>query len=123
VTAKYSAKEELSKPDRPPAWLEQTSADVEIDVTIHNDGYQTDRKWTVRVKHAPDDDRWPDKGALYGVEHQNKGNFWREGDIDDDAVRFDELPLIVKQRVAAILSADIESITPDFRTDMDGGSP
>lgn len=113
--AKYSAGDALQKPDRPPAWADQTSADIEIDVTVHNDGYQTDRKWTVSVRHAPDDEDLPDKTALYGVEHQNKGNFWRDGELYKDAVDFQDLPLIVQQRVAAILSADIESITPDYR--------
>jgi hypothetical protein len=113
--AKYSAGDVLEKPDRPPAWADQTSADIEIDVQVHNDGYQTDRKWTVSVRHEPDDEDLPDKIAVHAVEHQNKGNYWRDGELYDDAVDFEDLPLIVQQRVAAILSTDIESITPDYR--------
>lgn len=116
--------------DAPPRWREETSAvSIEIDVQLHDEGYQTDRKWTVHCT-----DRVHDDGrvtASHAVEHQNKGNFWREGERWDDAVDFVDLPLRVRRRVAQVLNRDLDVITPDERTihhedgtgiaDRDGG--
>lgn len=105
---------EDDEPEGPPAWKEDTSAkSIEIDVRLHDQGYQTDRKWTVHCT-----DRLDDKGIIagYGIEHQNKGNYWRDGDRWRDAVDFVDLPLRVRQRVAAVLNRDLAAITPDERT-------
>lgn len=115
---KYSIEDghwEEDDPD-PPSWIEDTSADIEIDVTLHEQGYQEDRKWTVHCTHRPDDERLPDMVARFAVEHRNKGNFWREGEMHRDSVDFVDLPLRVRKRVAAILNRDLEAITPDERT-------
>jgi hypothetical protein len=102
--------------DTPPRWREETSADIEIDVRLHREGYQEDRKWTVHVANHFDDDRLADVVAAFAVKHQNKGNFWREGEMHKDSVDFVDLPLRVRRRVAAILDRDLETITPDERT-------
>lgn len=105
---------EREEPDNPPAWAEDTSArSIEIEVQLHNEGYQTDRKWTVHFS-----DRLDEKGVIagYGIEHQNKGNFWRFGERWEDAVDFVDLPLRVRQRVAAVLNRDLDEITPGERT-------
>jgi len=100
-------------PDGPPAWKEDTSANrIEIDVQLHDQGYQTDEKWTVHCT-----DRLDDEGIIagYAIEHQNKGNYWREGERWRDAVDFADLPLRVRQRVAAVLNRDLSEITPESR--------
>lgn len=102
--------------DSPPRWREETSADIEIDVRLHREGYQSDRKWTVHCEHNPDHDRLPDLVAGFGVEHRNKGNFWRHGEMHKDSVDFVDLPLRVRRRVAVVLNRDVEEITPDERT-------
>lgn len=103
------------EPEGPPAWREDTSArDIELDVQLHDEGYQTDEKWTVHCS-----DRTDDGGgvvAVYAVKHTNKGNYWREGDLRDDAVDFVDLPLRVRRRAAAVLNRDLAEITPDGRT-------
>jgi hypothetical protein len=107
----YWEEEELGEV---PAWKEDTSAkSIEIDVQIHNDGYQTDNKWTVHVTARLDE-----RGVIagYGIKHTNKGNYWREGEMWDDAVDFVDLPLRVRQRVAHVLNRDLSEITPDERT-------
>jgi len=105
---------EDDEPEGPPAWREDTSAkDITLDVQLHDEGYQTDRKWTVHCTTKIDGD---DLLAGYAVEHTNKGNYWREGDRWGDAVDFVDLPLRVRQRVAAVLNRDLEEITPDERT-------
>jgi hypothetical protein len=120
--AKYSVPDdhwEVDEDESPPAWKEDTSADVEIDVTLHDQGYQTDRKWTVHVDHsaidAVTDTEEERTVAGFGVEHHNKGNFWREGQMWGDAVDFVDLPLRVRRRVAAVLNRDLAEITPDER--------
>ncbi|QCC57341.1 hypothetical protein [Natrinema thermotolerans] len=102
------------EPDGPPAWKEDTSAKrIEIDVRLHDQGYQTDEKWTVHCT-----DRLEDEGIIagYAIEHRNKGNYWREGERWRDAVDFADLPLRVRKRVAAVLNRDLEEITPPSRT-------
>jgi len=101
-------------PEGPPAWKEDTSAiSIEIDVQLHDDGYQTDKKWTVHCTDRLNDDELI---AGFAVEHTNKGNFWREGGVMADAVDFVDLPLRVRQRVAAVLNRDLDAITPETRT-------
>ena len=93
-------------------WREQTSADVEVQVTIHNDGYQTDRRWTVRLREIDD-------GGLlagYAGEHQNKGNFWREPELWRDAVDFVDLPYPARKRVASLFGKSVAEITPEERS-------
>jgi len=105
---------EDDEPEGPPAWMEDTSAvSIEIDVQLHNEGYQTDKKWTVHCT-----DRLDDEGIIagYAIQHRNKGNYWREGQRWDDAVDFEDLPLRVRQRVAAVLNRDLSKITPGTRT-------
>jgi hypothetical protein len=113
---KYSVSDghwEEDNPDTPPAWREDTSAtSIEIDIQLHDQGYQTDRKWTV---HCADRRNGRDLVAGWAVEHRNKGNFWRFGDRWDDAVDFVDLPLRVRRRAAAVLNRDIDDITPDER--------
>lgn len=116
---KYSVPDdhwEEDEDDMPARWREETSADIEIDVRLHQEGYQEDRKWTVHVSEHFDDDRLADVIAGFGVEHRNKGNFWREGEMHRDSIDFVDLPLRVRRRVAAILNRDLETITPDERT-------
>jgi len=105
---------EDDEPEGPPAWKEDTSAkSIEIDVQLHDQGYQTDEKWTVFCT-----DKLDDCGIIAGhaIEHTNKGNYWREGERWRDAVDFVDLPLRVRQRVAAVLNRDISVITPESRT-------
>lgn len=92
-------------------WPEQTSADVEVEVTLHNEGYQTDRRWTVQI--SEDDDQ----GVIapWAAEHQNKGNFWREPTLWRDAVDFEELPFAARKRVAAVFGETVAEITPEER--------
>lgn len=114
---KYTVPEdhwEDDKSEGPPRWREDTSAkDISLDVQLHDDGYQTDRRWTVHCTTQLDGEGLI---AGYAVEHQNKGNFWREGERWDDATDFVDLPLRVRQRVAAVLNRDLGEITPDSRT-------
>lgn len=107
--------------DEPAAWREDTSAQsIELDIQLHDQGYQTDRKWTVHCTHRADEGELV---AGYGIEHQNKGNYWREGERWRDAVDFIDLPLRVRRRVAAVLNRDVDAITPDTRTiNRDDGS-
>jgi hypothetical protein len=106
----------VDEKDAPPAWWEDTSAHIDIDVTLHREGYQEDRKWTVHCADRTTDEKWDGSPvrAMYAIEHQNKGNYWREGDYDD-AVDFVDLPLRCRKRVAAVLNRDLETITPDAR--------
>lgn len=114
---KYSVPDdhwEDDEPEGPPAWRDDTSArSIEVEVQLHEEGYQTDRKWTVHVTDRLDDDSVV---AGYAIEHQNKGNYWRPGERWRDAVDFVELPLRVRQRVAHVLNRDLEAITPEERT-------
>jgi len=83
--AKYNPSYEHRKEgdEAPPAWKEQTSAKgIEIDVQIHNEGYQTDKKWKV---HISDTDEGNGVAATHAVKYTNKGNFWRPGERWDDA--------------------------------------
>jgi hypothetical protein len=106
---------EDDEPEGPPFWKEDTSAkSIEIDVQLHDQGYQTDEKWTVHCTDRVDDEAGVIAG--YAIKHQNKGNFWREGERWADAVDFVDLPLRVRQRVAAIFNRDLSEITPDSRT-------
>lgn len=103
-----------SSPEQPPAWHEDTSADIEIDVRLHREGYQQDRKWTVHCSdYTTRDDIDADVLAQYAVEHRNKGNYWREGELWDDATDFHHLPLRVRKRVASVLNRDLDAITPN----------
>lgn len=115
---KYSIPDDHWKddePEGPPAWKEDTSAkSIEIDVQLHDQGYQTDEKWTVHCSDRIEDD--DTITAVYAIKHQNKGNYWREGERWRDAVDFVDLPLRVCQRVAAVLNRDLAEITPDHRT-------
>lgn len=115
--SKYSVSDghwEDDGPEGRPAWREDTSAtSIEIDVQLHDQGYQTDEKWTVHCT-----DRLEDEGIIagYAIKHQNKGNYWRDGERWRDAVDFEDLPLRVRHRVAAVLNRDLEEITPEHRT-------
>jgi hypothetical protein len=103
---------ESNEPEGPPAWREDTSApSIEIDVQLHDQGYQTDEKWTINCSAR-------DGGLVagYAIEHQNKGNYWRHGEQWGDAVDFVDLPLRVRQRVAHVLNRDLDEITPDERS-------
>ena len=100
-----------SKKDNGEQWREQTSAAIDVEVTLHEQGYQNDRKWTVTIRELHD-------GSLlagYAAEHQNKGNFWREPTLWRDAVDFVELPRPVRERTAAMLNRTVGEITPDER--------
>jgi len=92
-------------------WQERTSADVEVEVTLHNEGYQTDRRWTVHVHEGHRDH----PVAVWAGEHQNKGNYWRDPGLWRDAVDFVELPLAVRKRVASMLNRSVDELTPDER--------
>jgi len=97
--------------DEPPAWKADTSATVKFDVTLHQEGYQNDRKWTVLLN-----DRDDEIVGVYGVEHRNKGNFWRrKKNTPENCIDFVDLPKRVKQRVAHVVNRDIEAITPEHR--------
>lgn len=114
---KYSVSDDHWDPapdDSPPAWVERTSAQTEIEVTLHEQGYQQDRKWTVHVS-ADIDDPADAVRALWAAEHHNKGNFWREPQLWRDAVDFVDLPRPVRERVAAILGRSVSEVTPDKR--------
>jgi hypothetical protein len=105
---------EDDEPEGPPAWKEDTTAtSIEIDVQLHDQGYQTDEKWTVHCSEPSFD------GGLvahYAIEHRNKGNYWRHGERWDDAIDFVDLPLRARQRVAHVLNRTLDEITPDERT-------
>lgn len=104
---------ENDDPEGPPAWKEDTSAtSIEIDVQLHEQGYQNDEKWTVHCTGRHDGG-----GVIAGfaVKHQNKGNFWRHGELWDDAIDFADLPLRVRQRVAHVLNRELAEITPESR--------
>lgn len=114
--SKYDVPDDHWEPDEddhPPQWRERTSATVDLEVTLHDEGYQTDRRWTVHVREAPTADHVI---AGFAAEHQNKGNFWREPELWRDAVDFVELPLAVRKRTAMILNRPLGEITPDERT-------
>lgn len=98
--------------DAPPEWVERTSATLDLEVTLHDEGYQTDRRWTVHIRQR--DGETPTVG--YAAEHQNKGNFWREPEIWRDAVDFAELPRPARKRVASLLNRSVDEITPEERT-------
>jgi hypothetical protein len=101
--------------DQPPEWQERTSADAEIEVKLHDQGYQTDRKWTVHISHGLHNDP-TDTVAMWAEEHHNKGNYWRDPRRYEDAADFVELPRVVRERVAAVLNRDVDEITPAERT-------
>jgi len=103
---------EEDEPEGPPAWKDDTSANIEIDVTLHEQGYQNDERWTVHCSDRVEDDEII---AGFAVKHQNKGNYWRDGEMWRDAVDFADLPLRVRQRVAAVLNRDLAEITPEER--------
>ena len=92
-------------------WRDKTSADIEVEVTIHNEGYQTDQRWTVELSELHDGEL----KALYAGEHQNKGNFWRQPDMWSDAVDFVELPFPARKRVASLFGKSLEEITSEER--------
>ena len=94
----------------PPAWKEDTSAELEVDVVLQEQGYQNNRKWTVHFSDHVDDGRMV---AIFAVEHRNKGNYWREGKINRDAIDFVDLPLVCRQRVADMVNREIQAITPE----------
>lgn len=105
---------EQDESEGPPAWKEDTSAkSIEIDVQLHDEGYQTDEKWTVHCSQSAFDGRII---AQYAIEHRNKGNYWRDGNRWDDAIDFADLPLRTRQRVAHVLNRDLSEITPEERT-------
>lgn len=101
--------------DEPDPWVDRTSVRTEIEVTLHDDGYQTDRRWTVHVSGYVDDDP-RDVTAIWAEEHHNKGNFWRDPQRWRDAIDFVDLPRAVRVRVAAVLNRSLDEITPDERT-------
>jgi hypothetical protein len=118
-STKYSVPDDHwddSEPDaseaaEPAAWRADTSAPaITIDVRLHDDGYQTDRKWTIHCTIRRETDAVI---AGYGIEHQNKGNYWRSGDRWGDAVDFQALPQQVRARVSHVLNRSLEEITPD----------
>lgn len=100
-----------SPEDEGTGWRERTTGVADLEVTLHNEGYQTDRRWTVHVRRGHRDH----PVAVYSAEHQNKGNFWREPELWRDAVDFVELPLAVRKRVASMLNRPVEEITPEVR--------
>ena len=103
--------------DTPPRWREETSADIEIEVTLHQEGYQESQRWRVHIAdHTTDADDPRDIVALYAVEDRNKGNYWRQGNIRNHGIDFVDLPMRVRRRVAAVLNRDVEELTPDERT-------
>jgi len=106
---------EADEEEPPPRWREETSVNIEIDVRLHREGYQEDRKWTVHFEHHLDGDHFPDLIAGFAVEHRNKGTYWREGEMHGDSVDFVDLPRRVRRRVAAVVNRDVEAITPDER--------
>ena len=94
------------------SWREDTSArDISIDVQIHREGYQTDERWTIHCLNSSGSNSMI---AVYGVEQQNKGNYWRPGDDRKDAVDFEALPKVVQQRTAAVLNRTVREIQPGF---------
>lgn len=103
---------ESSPPEGPPAWREDTSApSVEIEVQLHDQGYQTDEKWTIHCSVH-------DEGVVagYAIKHRNKGNYWRYGERWRDAVDFEDLPLRVRQRAAHVLNRGLDEFTPESRS-------
>ena len=112
--SKYEVDDDHWEPDEddePPAWAERTSAKIDLEVTLTNEGYQTDRRWTVRVLQGHRDH----PVAIYAAEHHNKGNYWRESELWNDAVDFLDLPPAVQQRVADMLNRSVEAVTPEER--------
>lgn len=111
--SKYDVKDDHWEQDdeRHSEWRERTSADIEVEVTLHDQGYQTDRRWTVHVRQGHRDH----PVAVYAAEHQNKGNFWRGPELWRDAVDFVELPRPVRKRVASMLNRSPDEITPEER--------
>lgn len=97
--------------DQPPNWQERTSAEIDLQVTLHDEGYQNDRRWTVHIRQGHRDH----PVAVYAGEHQNKGNYWREPNLWRDAVDFAELPDAVQQRVADLMNRSVAEITPEDR--------
>jgi len=95
-----------------PRWREETSATIELEAYLHQDGYQEDRRWTVHFGRFFEDETLT---ALYAIEDQNKGNYWRPGNFKRDAVDFVDVPLRVRRRVAAALNRDLDEITPNQR--------
>ena len=102
---------EPEEDDSPPRWVEETSATLEVEVYIHEQGYQEDRRWRVMFGRNSDSD---DVTALYAIEDRNKGNYWRKRDFEH-AIDFVDVPLRARQRVAALLNRDLDDITPSQR--------
>jgi len=98
--------------EHPPQWAEETSATIEMEVYLHDEGYQTDRRWRVHFGRQGDEFELT---ALYAIEDTNKGNYWREGEFDHAAIDFVDLPLKVRKRVAAVLNRDVSEIAPNQR--------
>jgi hypothetical protein len=99
--------------DSSATWRDETSAiDIEIEVQLHNEGYQTDKKWTVHCTTTSDDELI----AGYAIKHQNKGNYWRYGERWRDAIDFIDLPRPVRDRVAHTLNRGKAEITPTERS-------
>lgn len=114
MAAKYSVPDDNSDGDgkkQKSRWRDETSANVDMEVTLHDVGYQTDRRWTVHVRQGHRDH----PVAVYAAEHQNKGNFWRPPNLWQDAVDFVELPRPVRKRVASTFNRSIEEMTPEER--------
>jgi len=106
---------DTDEPDEPPAWKDDTSATVKFDVKLHEQGYQNDRMWTVLLN-----DRGDSMVGVYGVEHVNKGNYWRRKDNNpENCIDFVDLPLRVRQRVAHVVNRELDAITPDHRVIAD----
>jgi len=99
--------------DGTPEWRDSTSATAEIEVTQHNEGYQTDRRWTVHVRQGHRDS----PAAIYALEQQNKGNYWREREPTDwrHAVDFVDLPADIQKRVADTLNRTVSELMPEER--------
>jgi hypothetical protein len=103
---------EKEEDDSPPRWVEETSATLEVEVYIHKQGYQNDRRW--RVTFGTSSNPPEDFTALYAIEDRNKGNYWRRRDFDH-AIDFVDVPLRARKRVAALLNRDLGDITPEHR--------
>lgn len=107
---------EDNEPEGPPAWKEDTSADIVLNITLHKDGYQNSRKWRILCSEKIYDDRLV---AVWGYEYQNKGNYWRDPDLRNDGEDFADLPLKVRQRTAHVLNRDLNEITPEHTINND----
>jgi len=96
--------------DGTPEWRDSTSATAEIEVTQHNEGYQTDRRWTVHVRQGHRDS----PAAIYALEQQNKGNYWRKNDVGN-WIDFRDMPMPARKCVADTLDMTVQELTADQR--------